>query len=94
MTLIELVVLVLIAALAGSAGQALAGYSLGGCLISMVIGFIGAFIGLAIAREFNLPTIFVINIDGEGFPLVWSIIGSTLFALVVGLLTRGRPATG
>jgi uncharacterized membrane protein YeaQ/YmgE (transglycosylase-associated protein family) len=51
---------------------------------------IGAFIGLWVARQFALPEVFVVTIDGEPFPVLWSIIGSFLFALVVGLLTRRR----
>ncbi|MFN8486885.1 MAG: GlsB/YeaQ/YmgE family stress response membrane protein [Caldilineaceae bacterium] len=90
MSLISLLVLLIIAAICGALGQALAGYSLGGCLISIVVGFVGAFLGAWIARQFNLPTIFVITVDGQPFPVVWSIIGSALFALIVGLLTRPR----
>jgi len=90
MTLVELVILLVIAALAGSIGQAIAGYELGGCLVSIAVGFIGAFIGLFLAREFDLPTIFVIEIDDTTFPVVWSIIGSALFAAAIGILTRGR----
>ncbi len=46
MTLLGFIILLIIAAIAGSLGQALAGYSLGGCLVSSVVGFIGAFVGL------------------------------------------------
>lgn len=90
MSLISLLVLLVIAAICGALGQALAGYSLGGCLISIVVGFVGAFLGVWIARQFNLPTIFEITVDGQRFPVVWSIIGSAIFALIVGLLTRPR----
>ena len=41
MTLLGLLVLVIIAAITGSLGQALAGYSLGGCLVSAVVGLPG-----------------------------------------------------
>ena len=41
MTLLGLLVLVVIAAITGSLGQALAGYSLGGCLVSAVVGLPG-----------------------------------------------------
>ena len=75
MTLLGLLVLVLIAAITGSLGQAIAGYSLGGCLVSAVVGFIGAYLGMWIARHFGLPDILVLNIDGQPFPVVWSIIG-------------------
>jgi uncharacterized membrane protein YeaQ/YmgE (transglycosylase-associated protein family) len=90
MTLLGLLVLVIIAAITGSLGQALAGYSLGGCLVSAVVGFIGAYLGMWIARRFGLPDILVLNIDGQPFPVVWSIIGSAIFSALVGLLTRRR----
>jgi uncharacterized membrane protein YeaQ/YmgE (transglycosylase-associated protein family) len=90
MTLFGLLVLVIIAAITGSLGQALAGYSLGGCLVSAVVGFIGAYLGMWIARHFGLPDILVVKIDGQPFPVVWSIIGSAIFSAVVGLLTRRR----
>ncbi|MEZ4615980.1 MAG: GlsB/YeaQ/YmgE family stress response membrane protein [Caldilineaceae bacterium] len=92
MSLMGFIVLLLIAAVCGALGQAIAGYSLGGCLISIVVGFVGAFLGMWIARQFGLPEFFVINVDGEPFPIIWSILGSALLAAVVGLVTRPRVA--
>jgi hypothetical protein len=31
-----------------------------------------------------------IEIEGETFPIIWSILGSAIFAIVIGLITRGR----
>jgi len=90
MTIMSFIILLVIAAIAGSIGQALAGYSRGGCLMSIVVGFIGAFLGLWLARQLGLPEFYTISVGGETFPVVWSIIGSFIFALIVGLLTRGR----
>ena len=90
MSLVGLVVLLVIAAIAGSLGQALAGYSVGGCLTSMVVGFIGAFLGLWFARTLGLPEPFPVSIQGESFPLLWSIIGSALFCAALGFLSRRR----
>jgi uncharacterized membrane protein YeaQ/YmgE (transglycosylase-associated protein family) len=90
MSLVSILLLLLIAAIAGSIGQALAGYSMGGCLLSIVVGFIGAVLGLWLARELGLPEPLPITVGGETFPLLWSIIGSALFAAVIGLLTRRR----
>lgn len=92
MTVVGLIVLLIIAAIAGAIGQSLAGYSLGGCVVSTIVGFIGAYIGSWLANTFHLPTFFVINVDGRPFPIVWAIIGSTLLALVLGLLSRRRYA--
>ena len=90
MSLFEFLFLLLVAAICGAIGQSLAGYSLGGCLVSIVVGFVGAWLGPLIAKELNLPMFYTINIQGNEFPIVWSIIGSALFALVVGSISRGR----
>jgi len=90
MNLIELLILLIIAGIAGALGQAIAGYDLGGCLVSIVVGFVGAYIGLWLARELSLPEFLIITVDGKAFPVVWSVIGSAIFALIVGLITRPR----
>ena len=90
MTIIQLLLLLVVAAICGAIGQALAGSSLGGCLVSAVVGFVGAFIGMWLARELRLPEVLTIHVGGEAFPIVWSIVGSAILALIVGLLTRRR----
>ena len=94
MTLIGFLVLLLIAAICGSIGQALAGYDLGGCLVSIIVGFIGAYIGLWIAGKFGLPEIFTITIEGKPFPIVWAVTGSAIFTLIVALLRRAFTGRG
>lgn len=86
MTLIGFLVLLLIAAICGGIGQSIAGYDLGGCLVSIVVGFIGAYIGLWIAGKFGLPDFFTISIEGKPFPIIWAIIGSAVFTFIVALL--------
>ena len=88
MTLIGFLVLLAIAAICGTIGQSLAGYDLGGCLVSIVVGFIGAWIGLWVAAKMGLPELFTINIEGKPFPIVWAIIGSALFTLIMALIRR------
>ena len=88
MTLIGFLVLLLIAAICGGIGQSLAGYDLGGCLVSIVVGFIGAYIGLWIAGKMGLPRLFEISIEGKPFPVLWAVIGSVIFTLIMALLRR------
>jgi len=88
MTLTGVLVLLVIAGVVGGLGQAIAGYSFGGCLMSILVGFIGAFVGIWLARQLGLPEIFSINIQGETFPIVWGIIGSAILSLILGLFTR------
>jgi uncharacterized membrane protein YeaQ/YmgE (transglycosylase-associated protein family) len=90
MTILQFLVLLAIAAICGAIGQSLAGYSLGGCLVSIVVGFVGAFIGVWLARQLGLPEVFAIRVGGETFPVLWSIVGSAILALILGLLSRRR----
>lgn len=89
MTLTELLVLLIIAAVCGSVGQALAGFDLGGCLVSIVVGFIGAYIGMWMAGKFGLPEIFAIKVGGKTFPIIWSIVGSAVLTIIVALIRKG-----
>lgn len=88
MTLMEFLVLLLVAAICGSIGQSLAGYDLGGCLVSIIVGFIGAYIGRWLAAKMGLPEIFSVSIGGKAFPIVWAVIGSAVFTLIVALIRR------
>jgi uncharacterized membrane protein YeaQ/YmgE (transglycosylase-associated protein family) len=90
MTLSALLVLLLSAAVAGAVGQAIAGYSLGGCLVSAGVGLIGALLGGWLAGALGLPELLVVQVGGWAFPVVWAILGATLFSLVIGLVSRGR----
>lgn len=90
MTIIELLILLLVAGLSGAAGQALAGYSRGGCLGSIAVGFIGALLGSWIASSLGLSEILAVNVAGNPFPIVWSIIGAALFVAALSLITRRR----
>lgn len=90
MTLLQLLLLLLIAGICGSLGQAIAGYSRGGCLVSIALGFIGALLGMWLARLLGLPELIPVVIGGTSFPIIWSIIGSALFVAVITLLTRNR----
>jgi uncharacterized membrane protein YeaQ/YmgE (transglycosylase-associated protein family) len=90
MTILGLLLLLLIAAIAGSIGQSLAGYSVGGCITSIVVGFIGAFLGNWLARVLSLPEPLLISVQGASFPLLWSIIGSALFSAVLAWISGRR----
>lgn len=92
MSFFGFLLLLLIAAVCGGIGQSIAGYSLGGCLVSIVVGFIGALIGQWLANEVGLAYLLPVTIEGETFPIVWAIIGSALFTIIIGLITRRRRA--
>lgn len=90
MTLIELLILLFVAGVCGGIAQSLVGYSHGGCLVTIVLGFIGALLGTWFARVSGLPEVFAIQVGGQSFPIIWSIIGGALFSAVLSVLRRGR----
>ncbi len=90
MSLINFLLLLLVAAICGSIGQALAGYSIGGCITSTIVGFIGALLGTWLAGQLGLPEPLRVTIGGETFPVLWSIIGSALLVAILALFTRRR----
>jgi uncharacterized membrane protein YeaQ/YmgE (transglycosylase-associated protein family) len=90
MTLFDLLILLLVAGVCGALGQAISGYSRGGCLVSIALGFVGAVLGVWLSRALALPELFAIQIGTTNFPIIWSIIGSALFVAVIALITRGR----
>ncbi len=90
MDLVSLLILLLVAGVCGALGQAIAGYSRGGCLVSIALGFIGALLGMWLAGALGLPELFAINIGGRAFPIIWSIIGAAIFVAILSLVTRRR----
>ncbi len=94
MSLGGFLVLLVIAGVCGSIGGAIAGRNHVGCLGSIALGFIGAALGMWIARELHLPTLFVLRVSGEAFPVVWSIAGAAIFVAVLGIFTGGRRRRG
>jgi uncharacterized membrane protein YeaQ/YmgE (transglycosylase-associated protein family) len=90
MSLWHFLLLLLVAGLAGSLGQAIAGYSRGGCLVSIALGFIGALLGNWLARVLELPSLLIVSIDGQPFPLVWAVLGAALLVAVLGFFTKAR----
>jgi len=90
MSLVDLIILLIVAGVIGAIGQAIAGFSRGGCLVSIALGFVGAVIGVWLARNLGLPELFTVSIGGTSFPIIWSIIGSALFVAVIGFFSRGR----
>ena len=89
MSLIELIILLVVAGICGSIGQSLAGFSRGGWLTAIALGYIGALLGVWIARKLDLPKLLVVEVGGTDFPIVWSIIGSALFVAVISWFGRG-----
>jgi len=88
LTLLEFVLLLAVSGICGAIGQAIAGYSKGGCVGAIAVGFVGALLGVAISRWLKLPELISVKVGAVPFPIVWSIAGSALFVAVLGFLMR------
>lgn len=90
MTLSAVVLLLVIAVVCGGFGQAIAGYSLGGFLVSTAVGLVGAVLGIWFAGAFDLPLFYQLTVGAVTFPIVWAVGGSALFVAVLGVLVGGK----
>lgn len=90
MSVTSFLLLLLIAAICGTVAQSLVGYSVGGCLISALVGFVGALFGSWLASQLGLPEPLPVQIEGRTFPVLWSIIGSALLVAGLSMINRRR----
>jgi len=88
MSLTSLLILLVIAAICGAIGKAIAGGTRGGLIVSIALGFIGALLGPWVAGKLSLPEPFMIHVGGHPFPVLWSIIGAALLVAIVHLFSR------
>lgn len=88
----EFLLMLLVAAIIGAIGESVGGYSPGGCLMSIVVGFVGAFLGRFIRAFFHLPSFWVVKVGGTSFPIIWSIVGSAVFVAVLRIVLHRRRA--
>ena len=88
--MVDILISLIIAGIAGSIARSLSGFSRGGCIISIVVGFIGAMIGSWLSREMQLPDPFILHIRGNSYNLLWTIIGAVIFTAVISLITPDK----
>ena len=90
MGVIYVACLLVVAAVVGIIGQFLTGYSRGGCPVSFIVGFFGAMVGPAAARELGLFEPLYVPLGPTNFPLVTSAVTAFVLVVLVNLLTRRR----
>ena len=69
-SLTELLLLMLIAAVVGTIARQIAGGVRGGLLVSIVVGFIGALLGPWLAHQLRLAEPLVVRVDGHPFGIL------------------------
>lgn len=82
--------MLLVAAVIGTMGQALSGYSRGGCLVAAFVGIVGALLGGWLAGLLGLPQLVMVTVGGWTFSVIYAVIGAAIFSIVLGMLGRSR----
>ena len=82
--------LILVAVVVAAIGQGMSGFTYGGCLVSIALGFVGALVGGWASREFRLQDPLPVEIGGVTFPVVWTVVGAGLFVALVTLIGGRR----
>jgi uncharacterized membrane protein YeaQ/YmgE (transglycosylase-associated protein family) len=88
MSLVQLLLLILVGAICGVIAEMIVGFSPGGFLASVAIGFLGALIGDWLAPRVGLPQVFSVQIGGFRIEILWAIIGAIILLLILSLFRR------
>lgn len=88
MSLVDLLLLILVAIACGTFAQLTSGYSRGGWIVNLGIGFLGALAGVFIARSFAMPKIYDVKVRAVDFPIIYAIIGSVLLLAAIGFFIK------
>jgi uncharacterized membrane protein YeaQ/YmgE (transglycosylase-associated protein family) len=85
MTLLEFLILLLIASIIGALGELLGQYSPEEPLAFVLLGFVGAYLGKWLALQLNLPEFARLVIGSFQFPVLWSMIASMFLVFLLSL---------
>ncbi len=84
----EILITLLIGIVCGTLAQLTSGYSKGGWIVNIAIGFLGALAGVVVSRLLDAPVIYDLRIEGVAFPLVYCLIGTVLFLAAISLVIK------
>jgi uncharacterized membrane protein YeaQ/YmgE (transglycosylase-associated protein family) len=90
MSLVELLILLVIAGVVGAIAEYFVGFTPGGLLMSIAIGIAGAYLGTWLARQIGLPSILAINVGSQTIELVWALLGSILLVALLRAIRAPR----
>ncbi len=91
-TVVELVIILIIAGICGGVAQALLGMRRSNFLISVFIGMVGAYIGTYLAQRYGWPTLLMLTVGTSTMDIGWVFIGALLLVFVLHLINSlSRP---
>jgi uncharacterized membrane protein YeaQ/YmgE (transglycosylase-associated protein family) len=87
--LLQLSIVLVIAGICAAIAQWVVGFSPGGFIVSIILGVVGAYLGMALASLLPIPPILPIRIGAVGFDLLWAVCGSMLLLLLLYVVRYG-----
>ena len=88
MNLIDFALIALVAIVCGTIAQLTSGFSKGGWIVNLIIGFFGSLAGVFISRMLNAPVIYDIVIQSTKFPVIYCIVGAALSLAAIGFIIK------
>ncbi len=88
MDLYDLLFVAVVSIVCGTLAQLTSGYSRGGWIVHIGLGFLGACTGVMISRSFTVPQVYILRVMAHDFPIIWAIIGSVFFLAAIGFLVK------
>ncbi len=85
---VDLLPIAVVGIVCGSIAQFTSGYSRGGWIVHLGIGFAGALLGTYLSRALDAPVVYDIPIGGSDFPVIWSLVGSVFCVAAIGFLVK------
>ncbi|NOK59052.1 MAG: hypothetical protein GFH27_549349n47 [Chloroflexi bacterium AL-W] len=93
MNLLGILLLIIITGICGAIAEFVVGYSPGGLLLSIIVGVIGAYFGNVFGEwiyQITSLRFFSVQVGNITIDIVWAIVGSIVFLLLLSLLRIGR----
>ncbi len=91
MSIVELILLLVVAGVLGVVSQRLTGIQPGGLIMTVILGFVGAWLGKQFSVWLNIYDPIRLRVGGTEFPLLCAIVGGVIVTSIVGWIQwRGR----
>jgi uncharacterized membrane protein YeaQ/YmgE (transglycosylase-associated protein family) len=84
----DFLLMLLIAVIFGTLAQLTSGFSKGGWIVNLTIGFIGALAGVMVSRLLNAPVIYDLTIRGSRFPVIYCVISAVFFLAGISFIVK------
>jgi uncharacterized membrane protein YeaQ/YmgE (transglycosylase-associated protein family) len=88
MSLGHWIIYLVVALICSLVAQSLVKRSVGGLVVSTLVGLGGAFLGAYLARALRAPDPLVMHVGGRSIPILWTIVGAALVTLVLSVIQR------